>query len=518
MATLLIVTVGQTDVQLVADDGRQEFEKDCCAVLHDAIEEREGDWDLVDTPENKLRVRVQGLPAGKFRLCTPKLDAVLEYLQDKCLWPASVLVLETRRKQGCYRPEPRYAGCILERRLTARGATNVVRVAYLQESERLEQTGVARDAIVRHEVVERLDTAVRERVGSVNPDTIVLATTGGMPTATRLIEEVVQLHGGWQPGADRRIDLLEVPDGSGANLPGPDKAVPRPRALDPVASYQTRRRALEMITGGDLLGAWGAVRHLHDTSPEDRRWTRIVQWLARFAASLPLPSECDAPQLRYPRPAARMALRVEFALRAGNIPQAVLGTVAFFEAALWDHLDRFGLKEGPPAHGKRLYRAQVAPAADLVVVDEDKPYLPGTSNRPFWLEEQQDGVCWYQVDDSGVCASRLAASYLQRPALHRFGVALEGLRRYRNDIAHNEPTPALIAEARGRMVARGLWSDNVSDPSRLSDPPGPHPEPNLLFLGQALVTDELADYGLDDPPGTMHAALMNRIRDELLKL
>jgi len=39
--------------------------------------------------------------------------------------------------------------------------------------------------------------------------------------------------------------------------------------------------------------------------------------------------------------AVRAALRVELALRAGDIPRAVHGTVAFFEAALWSNTDTF---------------------------------------------------------------------------------------------------------------------------------------------------------------------------------
>ncbi|MBN2055217.1 hypothetical protein JW905_09865 [bacterium] len=50
----------------------------------------------------------------------------------------------------------------------------------------------------------------------------------------------------------------------------------------------------------------------------ERRWTQTVEWLARFATSLPMPSECDVPALKHPLMAVRAALRVELALRAGD--------------------------------------------------------------------------------------------------------------------------------------------------------------------------------------------------------
>ncbi|HLH72746.1 MAG TPA: hypothetical protein VKX96_05635 [Chloroflexota bacterium] len=66
-----------------------------------------------------------------------------------------------------------------------------------------------------------------------------------------------------------------------------------------------------------------------------------MKWLADFAASLPIPDECDIDLLKHPRMAVRAALRVELALLAGDIPRAVHGTVAFFEAAFWDWLKKY---------------------------------------------------------------------------------------------------------------------------------------------------------------------------------
>src|SRR5205807_9301817 len=57
------------------------------------------------------------------------------------------------------------------------------------------------------------------------------------------------------------------------------------------------------------------------------------------------------------RQAVRAALRVEFALMADDVPDAVHGTVAFFEAALWDHLnERLDEQKGP---SERLPKAEL---------------------------------------------------------------------------------------------------------------------------------------------------------------
>ncbi len=50
MNALLIITTGQTDVQLITGHSRREFDKKICAALHDELERRETDWSLGDAP------------------------------------------------------------------------------------------------------------------------------------------------------------------------------------------------------------------------------------------------------------------------------------------------------------------------------------------------------------------------------------------------------------------------------------------------------------------------------------
>src|SRR5262249_11356815 len=125
--------------------------------------------------------------------------------------------------------------------------------------------------------------------------------------------------------------------------------------------FQARHRSLELIANGNLLGAWAVARPLQNDAVKPG-WTHVVEWLNDFASSMPIHETCDIRALKHERMAVRAALRVELALRARDIPRAVHGTVAFFEAALWDHLKERTL----PHPNKRLFRFHAPPEDDLV--------------------------------------------------------------------------------------------------------------------------------------------------------
>lgn len=473
---LLVLTAGQSDVQLVVDGVRRELRKERCALLHDEIEQRTGQWRLVDSPEGKGGA-TEVLPEGELALCTPKLDAVLRYIRDEDIALSSALVLETRRDASAARMDPRFAGAILAERLRVTGV-RAHRCAYLTGSERLEAPDVARDAVIRREVVRRLDRAIRELISSAAPECVVVASTGGFPEVARLVEEIVRLH----VPRDVPVVSLEVADGARGRRPTHDRAVPRRR--EPSISYGARWRALELVERGNLLGAW-AVAEPFQRDEIERTWTQVVEWLACFAAALPMPESCAIDVLTHPRKAIRAALRVELALRAGDIPRAVHGTVAFFEAALWDHLG-----EKTSRHpSKRQFRFHVPPAEELVR-ERDAAKLAALSNtkqredrdRPFIFEETADESDWYRIDDSEICAVQLAKHYLELDGLTKLGQVVSWyIRELRNDVAHDEPTPALMDDARRRMQGASLWSSTDT------------------FLGQPLVQAVLRELGEQEP-------------------
>lgn len=488
MTTLLVLTAGQSDVQLVVDGVRSELRKERCALLHDEIEQRTGQWRLVDSPDGKGGA-TEVLPEGEIALCTPKLDAVLRYLRDEDIALSSALVLETRRDASAERADPRFAGAILAERLRATGA-RAHRCAYLAGSERLEDRNAPRDAVIRREVVGRLDGAIRELISSAVPERVVVASTGGFPEVASLVEEIVRLH------APRNVLVvsLEVADGARGRGPTRDRAVPRRR--EPSISYRSRWRALELIECGNLLGAWAVAEPLHCDEVE-RTWTQVVEWLASFAAARPMPESCDIDVLKHPRKAIRAALRVELALRAGDIPRAVHGTVAFFEAALWDHLgERVERHPDPTKRRSFKIKSGAAPSGGKLLrggdgSDEER-------KRPFELKETIDGVAWYWVHDgAGGPGARLAKYFLQRGGLTKLEKALEDIRELRNDVAHDEPTPALMDDARRRMQGASLWSSTDR------------------FLSQPLVQAVLRELG-EQEPGRLAFDLIAEVRRRLV--
>ena len=487
MTSLLVMTAGQTDVQLVKDGQRHKLDGNTCGTLHDAIEERS--WSVIDAPKARSRDLIKVLPEGDLTLCTPKLDAVLAHFAPSL--PTSVLIFETRRQDA---RDPRLAGEVMERRLRDRGIENVTRVAFLTGDEHLEDPSNDVDAVVRRSVVTTLSNAIGLAAANLKPDDrVFVATTGGLAAANELINELLRLHTVSGPS----VMALEVPDGDRAKQD--DRAVEE--KFHPAAGYRARWHALSLVEKGNLLGAWGAVSHLEGVSGQE--WTQVIKWLAHFASSLPLPTDCDLPVMTHRYMAVRAALRVEFALRAGDIPRAVHGTVAFFEAALWDHLSQ--KTERRPEPPKRQFKFHQPPAADLVrerdavKVDALSKTKQGEDRkRPFVFKEAVDGEDWYWIDDSEICAVKLADKYLGLKGLTKFGNALsQNVRDLRNDVAHNEPTAALMDGARAQMRNVLLWSADDT------------------FLSQPLVLDVLRELG-EQAPERLCADLVQAVRVRLL--
>jgi hypothetical protein len=470
MSALLVITTGQTDVQLVEGDGRRELSRRNCASLHDEIERRAGKWRLVDSPP-KAAGAVESLPQGAFHLCAPKLDAVLQYAKDKRITLTSALILETRRDAQAAPGDPRYAGAILATRLREYRITDVRQVPFLTDQERLEGCE-PRDAVIRHEVVDRIDGAVGKAIEDFSPAQILVATTGGFPVVANLVEEIVRLYA----APDGKVELLEVPDGADGH------AVSRERVPEPAASYQARRHALDLIEKGNLLGAWGAVQHLHDDAVE-QRWTRVVEWLSQFAASLPIDSGCDIDLLTQSSMAARAALRVEMALRARDIPRAVHGTVAFFESAFWDWL------------GKHDFSAEGITQLNNTDFQLPAPHLSNQSKR---FRRNRNNTNWRVNDfESGIEAW---LPIIGKPSLCAFWNALtDDIRNLRNDVAHNEPTSELMSEAHAKMVAASLWYQNHE------------------FLATPLVQCVLRDLG-EQHPDRLCTDLVSTVRSRLRRV
>ena len=477
MTKLLIFTTGQTDVQVVANNERHELERHelegkNCGLLHDEIKKRE--WEVVDAPNLKARVRMTALPPDSpLQLCTPKLDAVLCYFGSKL--PSAALIFDTRRKMNS---DPRFAGEVVKKRLNDRGVSNVTCCTFLEDCERLEDsTADPEDAVVRRDIVKCLSEAIKDAVTHHKPEKIVVATTGGLAAANDVIKELARLYA---VSNNATAIVLEVPDAALANQA--DRAVEE--KFHPDAGYRARWQALLLIQKGNLLGAWGAVEHISGTSGQE--WTQVVRCLADFASSQPI--DCDLPGLKHKRMAVRAALRVELALRAGDIPRAVHGTMAFFESDLKDWLrDRdFTKDDGASGDIQAGFTFTEAPT--------------GEKGKRFRLITR-DGKQVYKIDDFSASAQEAWVHKLGKTkltALER-AISTNKIRYLRNDVAHNEPTTELMESATSTMQQAELWSEDV--------PP--------KFLSQPLVQGVLTELGVSNP-NQLCEDLLKEVRERLL--
>ncbi|MFO0946282.1 MAG: hypothetical protein U1D30_10095 [Planctomycetota bacterium] len=460
MTTLLVMTVGQTDVQLVVNNQRRKLDGNICGTLHDAIKDHS--WSVVDAPSTRSRDLIKSLPEGELKLCTPKLDAVLAHFGDA---PTAAIIFETNRQDA---RDPRMAGEVMERRLRDRGISQVIRVAYLTDMEQLESPSNEFDAVVRRTVVAALTDAIRKQVEQLTKnDKVFVATTGGLAAANELIIELVRLHAVGGP----TVTSLEVPDGERAQQD--DHAVEE--KFHPAAGYRARWHALSLVEKGNLLGAWGAVSHLQDEPGQE--WTKIIKWLACFASSLPLPADCEFDVLNHKRMGVRTALRVELALRAEDIPRAVHGTSAFLESALWDRVLECFERTGEKRKGLDILRLKAEaqpPKGDKLLQDV---HADDSENRSRPFQCLEDGT--YVFYENG--AGRFSRYYVKSGPLKALVDAVEKVRPLRNDVAHNEPTPSLMNDARRKMIDALLWSEDNR------------------FLRQPLVKDVLEELGVKCP-------------------
>jgi hypothetical protein len=196
--------------------------------------------------------------------------------------------------------------------------------------------------------------------------------------------------------------------------------------------------------------------------------------------------------------AVRAALRVELALRAGDIPRAAHGTVAFFEAALWDRLgERIERSSDPKKRRFFKIKSGAAPTDDKLLRQGDDS--DDDRKRPFELKDTIDGIDWYWVyDGDGGPGARIAKYFIKSEALTKFDRALGSrIRELRNDIAHNEPTPDLMNDARTHMRNAALWSSTDT------------------FLSQALVQAVLNELG-ETESKDLFASLLAEVRRRLL--
>ena len=251
MKTLLIMTVGQTDVQLVKDNQKREFAKDNVGELHDYLREHTQEWTLIDSPTEKGDA-IQRFLAEPIYLCTPKFDAVLTWFKEHL--PERILLLETKRTSE--KGDPRFAGEVLKRRAEEKGVQEITLSAYLDAADgRIEDRDKPIDAIIRLSVVKKIERAIANSMDGVTR--VAVAASGGMPEVKSLVRELARLY------TPTNVQFQTIEANDAARDKQPDVAILRNR-IDHVEVLRARWHALSLIEKGNLLGAWGAVSQLKD--------------------------------------------------------------------------------------------------------------------------------------------------------------------------------------------------------------------------------------------------------------
>ena len=466
---LLLFTAGHSDLQLLDGDHRYELDKDHASALHEALARR-SDWTLADSKPKRHDATAaprKTLPDAAFQLCTPKLDEILRYLDTQNLALAHALLLHTDRP--AQRKEPTQAGPILQRRLHERGHTSTTLVSYLSAAgETLEDTGTAGDEVLRRQVVARLDRALAEALAHpAGPfDVVVIAAIGGFPQVQQIIEELARLRAG--PATCHSLDVAD------AKRDLPERAVVRSAKTDPAALAAATRHALALVERGDFIAAWGAVAHLEQTG----RITPAFRWLYEWAASIPhLAGHEPPPSFPLPRPDQRAlatALRVELALRRGDIARAIHGTYAFYEAAIWDFIYRDHVRSTHALPDGRLV-FQLAP--EPVLPDLEDGFEPASSVPERGSGRQTGEPGFFAIKNFGkgckVIRKHYLAPHAAEPAatvaLKALGEAVTQIELLRNLVAHSEPSRERLASAQEQMRQKKLWS-RKQRPSVLTQP------------------------------------------------
>jgi hypothetical protein len=483
---VLIVSAGDSDVQVVRANKRHLLEKAALRALHAEILRNR--LPISDTPLERCKA-IDALQSGD-RVCTPKLDLALQYAQKHQYDVVGVVVLVTQRGDHEKR-EPIASGHLLAQRAskaleltfldglafgsgdgassgTGRGSGWF---AYLEGKEELAGTE-ERDRPVLRAAVERIDRVIRH-LACEGPGAVALvATAGGIPAVKPVVDAAVRFHFGRE-----RVILLDCNERA-------NEAREVPEGPHPVLSYAAKDTARELLRRGDFTGAWGAVAHL-ETVEEHKVWVGAIRALHDWHSVVPVDAPCDVVRdwVCTATRSAHVALRVEACLRAGRIPEATVGTIGLIEAALADVLDA---ALGSANHDAQHLLVRWAPP------DEAKNWkLAGGRLVLTQITKKGKAGWWQYLPD--VNGTRYLLEHFKKNGLLKYLEALQKQVRLnksatkvpvslRNKAAHGRPDPDLMRHAPEVFQAAGFWAP----------PGGSH-----RFLTQTLVTDALRDVGVE---------------------
>lgn len=318
-------------------------------------------------------------------------------------------------------------------------------VNYLDGTMRAE--GEDRFDPVNRKAVQRIDDRLKDLAEEVRekdvdtPYEVMLSTGGGIPEFREQIRAAVHFR------FDAAKSILDW-----RNPERPDDAVDTRRILpSPAQSYEARGHAGVLIHHGDFAGAVAAVRHIEDY-PSEAGWTEPLKSVANYFAGLlnpapGLPSYIsnliqDVPRCLLP------AMRTESAIRSNRLPEAVLWTLTFRDAALIDFIERLPFVQGVNEEHRQLTRrADVEPPTEILnYIGDHAPLRLLRSGAYMYDTQGASRKRWVEYIDT----TKKGMSLLDT----RLGPQISELR---NRLTHSAVSTEEMEEIVRRLIDAGLW-------------------------------------------------------------
>ncbi len=517
MAGLLIVTCGTTDLQFVAsnpsgDAVRLEASRSQQRALHERLlegqlpyqvdrmaealpKQREYQVGLVDDGPAIIAIGAnrEAAASSEFEFDRPlkvvpaKLAGLPDVLNDE-LAPDTIVIFNTHRDEDP--GEPIAAGKILSRWLAEEFELEIAHKAgevrkgaagwvnFLDGTMRAE----GRDSgPVNLAAVQRMDDAISSLEGRWK--TITLATAGGLPNYRDQIRALVR----FRFRTARIFDFVQP-----ERQPGRVERLPEGRL--PSDSYRLRHEVRIRVRRGDFVAAAAVARQ--GRVIDRKSWGQPVMQAADYLNGMLEPSDSlpdylhDLVRPNVPR-CLLPAMRAETALRTRRLPEAVLWTFAFFDAALVD-----GIAALP-------FVSELNELTQTIDVRDDQGPVPDAllntrPNRPTCLSEDDgragqprrghqrlrfrtgriiNGIWMRNLGETG----RNLCNFDRRLS-DRQGLEPKSLR---NSISHSSVAADRMAGLQDRFVELGIWLKN--------------PTPDGFFLGQREVVAIITELGMDHP-------------------
>jgi hypothetical protein len=401
---------------------------------------------------------------------------------------------------------------------------------------KMTQEGPGRDSPVNREAVRRLDETIREAASFEKGPWACLMTGGGIPVFKEPLNACAKFR------FQGRVFSRVTPEVGASTAAG--WLVQQDDTPNPAESFRFRSHAAKLVQIGDFSGAYGAVKWL-ESDTKEKIWVDRLRIIADYMAGL-LSNDHREQCPKYLRPLMRpkvqsllAGVRVEAALCTKRIPEAVLWTANFFDAALIDFIGRFFEESTVDGETSCLKIPRNFDIPKLLLDDEySKPCLGlKRSDNKFETYKVFTGFFWDEKWLSVIKQEPLSAlnEALKTEIEYKFRRKISP-KDSRNIITHKSLTPEtmsmmqqVFAEARlwnvdkkdsapkdalgGGRMEQALKGVFVSKNLRSKEPSNSSIEPGAHFLGVDLVQNVLAELNVKNPAALYHNLVQGVIND-----